>query len=98
MASTYIQKVRAEQVLLGTVTDLHLSYSDEVLIFANVIRKAFVTKGVDFASNDKTICPNFYEHITNIKIFPNWKKIKTKFFTFFDRKEYFIEEYCHSHL
>lgn len=67
MTGTYIQKMRTEQVLLTAVADADLRHSNEVLIFANVVGKAFVTKSVDFACDDKAVCPNFYEHALNIK-------------------------------
>lgn len=60
MAGADVQEVCTEQVLFGSIADAYLSHSNEVLIFADVVRKAFVTKGVDFASDNKTVCPNLY--------------------------------------
>lgn len=69
MTRAHIQEVCSEKVLFGTVTNLYLSHGNKILIFADIIRKAFVTKSVDFTGNNKTVCPNLYEHVLNIKIF-----------------------------
>lgn len=60
MPGTHVEEVGTEQVLFGSVAYLDLGNGNKVLVFANVVRKAFVTQGVDFACNDKTVCPNFY--------------------------------------
>jgi len=60
MSGTHVQEVSAEQVLFSAVTDLNLSHRNKVLIFADVVRKAFVTESVDFACDDKTVGPNLY--------------------------------------
>lgn len=90
MAGAHIEEVGAEQILLTAVTDLHLSYSDKVLVFADVVREAFVTKGVDFASDNKTVCPNFNEHSLNIRFFKMEFAQNLKILCFFAAKEYFI--------
>lgn len=79
MTGTHIQKVSTEQVLFSSVADLYLGNGDKVLVFANIICKAFVTKSVDFASNDKTIGPNLNEHISNIKFFHIGRRLKAFF-------------------
>lgn len=69
MVGTHVQEVGTEQVLLGTVANLHLGHGNEVLVFADVVGKAFVTESVDFASNNETVCPDFNEHDLNIRHF-----------------------------
>lgn len=59
MARAHVEEVSTEQVLFGTVTDGNLGNCDKVLVFADIVRKAFVAKGVDFTRNHKIICPNF---------------------------------------
>lgn len=55
-----IEEMRTEQILLVPVTDAHLSHRDEVLVFTDIVRQAFVTQRVNLARNDKIICPHFY--------------------------------------
>lgn len=78
MAGAHIEEVSTEQVLFATVTDANLSHSDKILVFTDIIRKAFVTQGVDFAGNDKTVSPNFYEHGINIKFLFQVRRISQK--------------------
>lgn len=68
MAGAHVKEVSTEQILFATVADADLGHGDKVLVFTDIIRKAFVTKGVDFAGDNKTVSPNFYEHSSNIKI------------------------------
>ena len=82
MAGAHVQEVGTEQVLFGLVADLHLGHGDKVLVLADIVGKAFVTEGVDFAGDDKTVCPDFYEHTLNITIFSNESKKKCFFVAF----------------
>ena len=60
MAGAYVKEVRAEEVLFALVAYLHLRDGNEFLIFTDVVRETFVAKRIDFASDDKAICPNLY--------------------------------------
>ena len=60
MARAHVEEVRAEQVLVVPVADLHLGHGDKVLVLADIVGKAFVTERVDFTCNDKAVCPNLY--------------------------------------
>ena len=59
MTRANVQKVGPKQVLLGTIANPYLSHCNKILVFADIIRKAFIAQGVDFARNDKTVCPYF---------------------------------------
>ena len=69
MPRAHVEEVRTEEVLLVPVAHLHLSHGNEVLVFADIVGKAFVAERIDFTGNNKTVCPNFYEHSLNIKFF-----------------------------
>jgi len=60
VTSADVEEVRSEQILLISVANAHLSHSDKVLVLTDVVREAFVTQRVDFARNDKIVCPHFY--------------------------------------
>ena len=60
MIGADVEEVRTEQVLLIPVANAHLRHRNKVLVLTDVVREAFVTQRVDFACNDKIICPHFY--------------------------------------
>ena len=60
MAGAHVQEVRTEQVLFTPVTHAHLRDGNKVLVFTDVVRETFVAERVDFARDDKAVCPNFY--------------------------------------
>ena len=55
-----VQEVSTEQVLLIPVANSHLSHRDKILVLTDIVRQALVTQRVDFARNDKIVCPHFY--------------------------------------
>ncbi len=60
MTGADVEEVRTEQVLLIPVANAYLRHRNKVLVFTDIVREAFVTQRVDFARNDKIICPHFY--------------------------------------
>lgn len=59
MAGAHVQEVGTEQVMFVLVAHLHLSHGNKVLVFANVVGKAFIAEGVNFTRDNKTVGPNF---------------------------------------
>ena len=60
VAGAHIEKVRTEQVLFALVAHTHLRNGNKILVFTDIIGETLVAERVDFAGDDKAVCPNLY--------------------------------------
>ena len=60
MTGAHVKEVSTEQVLFALVAYTHLRNGNEILVFTDIIGETLVAERVDFAGDDKAVCPNLY--------------------------------------